>query len=103
MENNEQGKKRGGKREIEQTQRNIHKKAKGKHEHEHITRTSPYMNTNIRRRTDVPRPPHTAALGVLGNKTAAAAQLGERGAWKGALPGTGRSLPGEGADQWEGT
>ena len=34
----------------------------------------------------VPRPPHTAALGVPGERTGAAVQLGERGAWKGALP-----------------
>ena len=51
--------------------------------------------------TTVPRPPHTSALGVPGEKNAADARLGERGAWRGAHPGTGRSLPGKGADPRE--
>lgn len=61
------------------------------------------MNTSIRGRTDVPRPPYIAALGVPVKKKAAAAQLGRQGGWKGALPGTGRSLSGKGADLREGT
>ena len=44
--------------------------------------------------TTVLRPPYTSALGVPGERIAADARLGERGAWRGALPGTGRSLPG---------
>ena len=51
--------------------------------------------------TTVPRPPHTSALWVPGERIAADARLGERGAWRGALPGTGRSLPGKGADPRE--
>ena len=49
-------------------------------------------------RTAVARPPHTAFLGVPGERTGAASQLGERGAWEGALAGTDRSVPGKGAD-----
>ena len=36
-----------------------------------------------------PRPPHTAAQGVVSARSGANSQLGEPGAWKGALPGTG--------------
>ena len=43
-----------------------------------------------------PRPPHTAALGVPGEQTGAAVQIGERGAWKGALPWTVSLVPGKG-------
>ena len=38
-------------------------------------------------RTTAPGPPHTAAQGVIGQRTGAAVQLGDRGAWN-ALPGT---------------
>ena len=48
--------------------------------------------------TTVPRPPHTSALGVAGERIAADARLGERGPWRSALPGTDRSLPGKWAD-----
>ena len=44
--------------------------------------------------------PHIA-LGVPGERIAADARLGERGLWRGALPGIDRSLPGKGADPRE--
>lgn len=46
----------------------------------------------------VPRPPKTAALGVPGERRGAVAALGDRGAWKGALPGTACWAPGIGGD-----
>lgn len=46
-----------------------------------------------RARTAVPRPLHTADLGVPDARTSAAVQLGERGEWKGTLSGTGWTLP----------
>ena len=46
--------------------------------------------------TTVPRPPHTSALGVPGERIAADTRLGERGAWIGALVGTDRSFSGNG-------
>ena len=49
-------------------------------------------------RATVPRPPHTAALGVPGERIAADARLGKWGAWRGALPRTDRSLTGKGVD-----
>lgn len=42
--------------------------------------------------TAVPRQPRTAAFGGLGERTGSNAQLGERGAWRGALSGTRGSL-----------
>ena len=51
--------------------------------------------------TTVPRPPHTSALGIPGEIIAADSRLGERGAWRGALPGTNHSLPGKGTDPRE--
>ena len=45
----------------------------------------------------VPRPRHTAALGVVGERTGPNVKLGERGASKGALPGTTCSFLGKGA------
>lgn len=41
----------------------------------------------------VPRPPHTAGLGIPHETTSADVKLRERGAQEGALPGTGLSLP----------
>ena len=41
-----------------------------------------------------PRRPHTAALGDPSKRTGSDDRLRERWAWKGALTGTGRSLPG---------
>ena len=51
-----------------------------------------------RGRSTVPHPPHTAAQGVIGERKGPNAKLGERGASKGALPGTACSVPGKGAD-----
>ena len=44
--------------------------------------------------TTVPRPPHTSALDIAGERTDADAAFGERGAGEVALSGTARSLPG---------
>ena len=41
------------------------------------------------RHATAPRSPHTAAQGVIRERSGANSQLGERGVWKGALPGTG--------------
>lgn len=43
----------------------------------------------------VSRPLHTAAVDAPGEKMGAITQLGEWGAWRGALPGTGRSINGK--------
>ena len=48
----------------------------------------PRAEPTPRGRATAPRPPHTATLGVVGERSGAAVQLGERGAWKGA-PGDG--------------
>ena len=45
--------------------------------------------------TTMPRPPHTSALGVPGERIAANVRLGERRPWRGVLPGTDRSDPGK--------
>ena len=42
-----------------------------------------------RGRATASRPAHTAAKVIIGEDLGANAQLGERGAWKGALPGMG--------------
>ena len=59
---------------------------------------SPERNPTSRGRAIAPRPPATAALGVPSKTMGAAVQLGERGAWKSALPGTGCSVPGKAGD-----
>ncbi|CAM9445941.1 unnamed protein product, partial [Laminaria digitata] len=47
-----------------------------------------------RDRASVQRPTHTAALGDPGEITSANAQLGERGAWEGVIPGKVAPSPG---------
>ena len=42
--------------------------------------------------------PTQTALGTTGERKAAAVELGERGLWEGALPGTACSVPGKGGD-----
>ena len=66
--------------------------------HTQKSAASPVRHPTLFGTTTVPRPPHTSALGVPGERIAADARLGERGAWRRALPGTDRSLPGKGAD-----
>ena len=48
---------------------------------------SPVGQPTARGGATVPRPPQTAALGVAGERTGANAELGERGASKGVVPG----------------
>ena len=57
---------------------------------------SPNRHRASRGRATAPRLPHTAALGVTGERMGAAAELGERGASKGALLGTASWIPGNG-------
>ena len=59
---------------------------------------SPDRHWTPRARATTPRPSHTAALGAPGKRRGAAVELGERGAWEGALPGTACSVPGNGGD-----
>ena len=51
-----------------------------------------------RGRVAAPCPPHTAVLGVPDERTRAVAQLAQRGAWKGALPGKACLVLGKGRD-----
>ena len=51
-----------------------------------------------RGRATAPCPPHTAAQGVIGERWGANSQLGTRGVWKGAFPGTGLVGPRYGGD-----
>ena len=48
---------------------------------------SPEHHATAHGRATAPRPPHTAAVEVAGERTGANAKLGERGASKGAVPG----------------
>ena len=68
--------------------------------HTQKSAASPVRHPTLFGTTTVPRPPHTSALGVPGERTVANAPLGERGergAWRGPLPGIDLSLPGN----WE--
>ena len=60
---------------------------------------SPVSHTTPRGHATAPRPPHTAAQGVIGERSVGNAKLCKRAAWKGALPGTGLVGPryGEGS------
>ena len=62
------------------------------------TLCSPERHRTSRDRKTVPRPPHIAAQGVVGERTGPNAKLGERGASKGALPGMACSVPGKEKD-----
>ena len=52
---------------------------------------SPERHRPPRSRATAPRPPNTATQGVIGERSGANAELGERGAWKG--------TPGDGLDR----
>ena len=56
---------------------------------------SPERHRTPRGRATAPRSPHTAALDVRGERTGTAVQLSDRGALKGALPGTACSVLGK--------
>ena len=62
---------------------------------------SPKRHRTPRGRATAPRLSHTA-LGAPGERRGAAIELGERGVWEGALPGTACSVPGKGRDPGEG-
>ena len=55
----------------------------------------PECHRTPRGRATATRPPHTAALGVAGERTGATVELVEREASNGALPGTGCLVPGK--------
>ena len=55
-------------------------------------------HSNPHGRATAPHPPHMAAQGVMGERTGPNAKLDDRGALKGALPGTACSVPGKEAD-----